>query len=65
LPASRTVYVSLPTDAAEALCELSRREFRHPRDQAQKLLLEGLWASGALPKEATTLTEAAREAVPA
>jgi hypothetical protein len=46
------VYVSLPSNAAEALRELARREFRHPRDQAQKLLVEGLRQAGALPSDA-------------
>jgi hypothetical protein len=45
------VYVSLPSNAAEALRELARREFRHPRDQAQKLLVEGLRQAGALPAD--------------
>jgi hypothetical protein len=45
------VYVSLPSNAAEALRELARREFRHPRDQAQKLLVEGLQRAGALPAD--------------
>jgi hypothetical protein len=48
-----TVYVSLPGTAGEALRELARREFRHPRDQAQKLLVEGLRRAGALPSEPT------------
>jgi hypothetical protein len=56
LPAPHSVYVSLPASAAEALRELSRREFRHPRDQAQKLLVEGLRAAGALPAESPSVS---------
>jgi len=47
------VYVSLPNTAADALRELARREFRHPRDQAAKLLVDGLRRAGALPTEQT------------
>ena len=51
MPLASNVYVPLPTAAAEALRELARREFRHPRDQARKLLVEGLQRAGALPAE--------------
>jgi hypothetical protein len=51
VPAPSNVYVPLPSSAADALRELARREFRHPRDQAQKLLVEGLRRAGALPAE--------------
>jgi len=60
-----TVYVSLPGTAGEALRELARREFRHPRDQAQKLLVEGLRRAGALPTEPTESARADRAAVSA
>jgi hypothetical protein len=47
----RRVSISLDSRTAEALRELSRREFRHPRDQAQKILVDGLRQAGALAEE--------------
>ena len=47
----RNMYVPIPGDAAEALRELSRREFRHPREQAAYFIVEALRARGALPTE--------------
>lgn len=44
----RSVHIPLPGDLADALYELSRREYRHPRQQAAYLLAEGLRRAGAL-----------------
>ena len=48
MPTSIRVYVPLVGGAADALLDLSRQEFRSPRDQAQKLIVEGLRAAGVL-----------------
>jgi hypothetical protein len=47
----RSFYVPLAGNAAEALRELSRREFRHPREQAALFVVEGLRRAGALPSD--------------
>lgn len=44
----RSVHIPLPHDVADALYELSRREYRHPRQQAAFLLAEGLRRAGVL-----------------
>ena len=48
MPVTRRLQLTLSGDAVEALHELAIREFRHPRDQATLLLLEGLRRHGAL-----------------
>jgi hypothetical protein len=45
------MYVPLPGAAARALAELSRREHRHPRDQALVILIDGLRQRGLIPAE--------------
>jgi hypothetical protein len=44
----RRVMVPLPPPIGEAFWQLCQREFRHPRDQAQKLIVESLRREGAL-----------------
>ena len=46
-----SVYVRLPEQAREALYELADREWRDPRDQAAKLVIEGLHRAGALTED--------------
>ncbi len=38
----KVIYVALPPDAFEALRRLAARELRHPRQQAARLILDGL-----------------------
>ena len=51
-----SVYVRLPEQAREALYELADREWRDPRDQAAKLVIEGLRRAGALSEDARQTT---------
>ena len=60
MPTPRSLYVTLPGDTAEALRELSVREFRHPRDQAAVLLLDGLRRAGLLTGETDAVSDQAR-----
>lgn len=62
----RAVYVELPLPVAEALVGLALREFRDPRAQATKFVVEGLRRAGALPHEepADALTAATTEPQP-
>jgi len=48
MPAPHSINLPLTTDTAEALRQLSRKEYRHPREQAVKLLVDGLRLAGAL-----------------
>ena len=48
----RALYVQLPEPARDALLQLALREYRHPRDQAAVLLLDGLRRAGLLTREA-------------
>jgi hypothetical protein len=59
------ITIALPETEREALNDLAIREYRDPHDQAAKFIVDGLRAAGALPKEEVTLTESARDAVPA
>ena len=63
----RSVHLPLPDNIADALYELSRRELRHPRQQAVWLLVEGLRRHGVLEDArsdlGTTQADATREAV--
>jgi hypothetical protein len=59
------MYLDLPESVSDALVNLALSEWRRPRDQATKLLIESLERAGALPKEVSDLTTTAREAVPA
>ena len=45
---TRNIYVPLSDPAREALYELAEREWRHPKEQASKLLIEGLRRAGVL-----------------
>ena len=45
---TRNIYIPLPDPAPEALYELAEREWRHPKEQASKLLVEGLRRAGVL-----------------
>lgn len=38
----RSIFITIPDDAADKLRELARREFRAPRQQAAVLVLAGL-----------------------
>ncbi len=38
----KAIYVPLPAEAFEALRRLAARELRHPRQQAARLILDGL-----------------------
>jgi hypothetical protein len=42
MPTPRYVRLSLDGHTADALVELARREYRHPREQAEKILVDGL-----------------------
>jgi hypothetical protein len=42
----RSVVVPLPEDAAEQLRVLAEREYRRPKDQATRLIIEGLERAG-------------------
>ncbi len=45
---TRSIYVPLPGPARVALYQLAEREWRHPKEQASKLLVEALRQAGAL-----------------
>ena len=45
---TRNIYIPLSDPAREALDELAEREWRHPKEQASKLLVEGLRRAGVL-----------------
>ena len=47
----RAVHIPLTDEVADALYQLSRREYRHPRQQATFLLVEGLRRAGLLTPE--------------
>jgi len=49
----RRITVSLPEDARRALVNLAEREYRDPRDQATKILVDGLREAGTLSKAST------------
>ena len=49
----RGIYVPLPPQAREALFDWADSEWRSPREQAAKFLVESLRAAGALPAEQT------------
>ena len=38
----KAIYVALPAEAFEALRRLAAHELRHPRQQAARLILDGL-----------------------
>lgn len=52
-----SVYVRLPEQAREALYELADCEWRDPRDQAAKLVIEGLQRPGALADDRPSTTD--------
>jgi hypothetical protein len=47
----RAVYVPLSDRVFDALVALADQEYRHPREQAGKLLIEALQRTGALTDE--------------
>jgi hypothetical protein len=47
----RGIYVPLPSREREALLELADSEWRSPREQAAKFVVEGLRQAGALPSD--------------
>ena len=48
----RAIYVPLPNEETRrALIQLAEHEWRNPREQAAKLLVEGLRRAGVLPDE--------------
>ncbi len=47
----RGIFVPLPDRSREALYELAEKEWRDPRDQAAKFIVEGLKRVGALTNE--------------
>ena len=58
----RPIYVPLPDEPTRrALVNIAEREFRDPRAQAAKFIVEGLKRAGALPTDdqPTDLTTAA------
>ncbi len=44
----RALYILLPEPARAALLELALSEYRHPRDQAAVLVIDGLRQAGLL-----------------
>ena len=59
----RALYVQLPEPARDALLRLALRQYRHPRDQASVLLIDGLRRAGLLTPESEGTRE--REVVDA
>jgi hypothetical protein len=47
----RGIYVPLPSREREALFALADSEWRSPREQAAKFVVESLRAAGALPAD--------------
>lgn len=45
---NRSLYIPLPLDAAEALHRLALKELRTPKQQAARLIVDGLKQAGAL-----------------
>lgn len=66
---ARNVFVKLPGDVADTLIRLAVRNGLHPKDEAARLIREGLERVGALPGQQTersVLTETiAESATPA
>ena len=59
---ARGIFVPLPDVPRDALYELAEQEWRDPRDQAAKFIVEGLRRAGALNDErSTALTTVSRE----
>lgn len=52
----RAVHIPLSNEVADALYRLSRREYRHPRQQAAFLLEESLRRAGAMEASGHALT---------
>ncbi len=55
------MYVVLPAEAFEALRRLAARELRHPRQQAARLILDGLRREASDASLGATTGEVARE----
>jgi hypothetical protein len=54
----RGIYVPLPKEGREALIDLADREWRDPRDQAAKFIVDGLKQAGVLPADDRLATAA-------
>ncbi len=53
----RPIYVPLPDDRTRrALVNIAEREFRDPRAQAAKFIVEGLQRAGALTEDQPTVS---------
>ena len=48
---SRGIYARLPDTGREALYEFAELNWRDPRDEAARLIMEGLRREGVLPAE--------------
>jgi hypothetical protein len=46
-----SIYARLPEPAYDALLTVAERDFRDPREQAAKFIVDGLRAAGVLPAE--------------
>jgi hypothetical protein len=57
----KAIYVVLPPEAFEALRRLAARELRHPRQQAARLILDGLLREVSDAQLGATAVQAARE----
>ena len=57
----KALYVALPAEAFEALRRLAARELRHPRQQAARLILDGLRREVSDPSLGATHVEVPRE----
>ncbi len=51
---ARGIFVPLPDVPRDALYELAEREWRDPREQAAKFIVEGLRRAGVLNDERST-----------
>ncbi len=50
------MYLVLPNEEHQALCDLALREWRDPREQATYMIAEGLKRAGVLSEDAETVT---------
>jgi hypothetical protein len=49
-----SIYARLPEPAYDALLTVAEQDFRDPREQAAKFIVEGLRRTGALPADMPT-----------
>ncbi len=57
-----SIYAHLPEPAYDALLTVAERDFRDPREQAAKFIVDGLRAAGVLPAEPTESDRSADQA---